>query len=153
SWRGISMMAAPSDRRQRAMDGLLRANPSLHHHLFGSHPKRILSLDGGGVLGVMEIAFLEKIEALLRQHFNRPRLVLGEYFDLIGGTSTGSIIASGLALGMTTAQLKDLYFDFAEGIFRKPLLSIPGIGPRFDARILANKLRAVLGERQLQSSD
>lgn len=147
------MTGTPSDRRQRVMEQLRRTNPSLHHHLFGAHPKRVLSLDGGGVLGVMEIAFLEKMEAVLRQRFNRPRLVLAEYFDLIGGTSTGAIIASALALGMTTAQIKALYFDFAAAIFRKPLLSIPGIGPRFDARILANKLRSVLGERQLQSSD
>lgn len=140
-------------RRQRAERILTQSNPSLRHHLFGQHPKRILALDGGGVLGIIEIAFLEQIEALLRARTNNPRLVLGEYFDLVGGTSTGSIIATGLALGMTVTQLKELYFDFATAIFRKPLFAVPGIAPRFDARILANKLRAVLGERQLQSTD
>jgi hypothetical protein len=34
-------------------------------HLFGPGPKRILSLDGGGVRGALTVAFLERIEALL----------------------------------------------------------------------------------------
>ena len=147
------MSETVEQRRQRAERILSQSNPPLRYHLFGKSPKRVLALDGGGVLGIIEIAFLEKIEALLRQRTNNSRLVLADYFDLIGGTSTGSIIATGLALGMTVAQLKELYINFAAAIFRKPLLSIPVIGPRFDARILANKLRAVLGERQLQSTD
>ncbi|MGD9786203.1 MAG: patatin-like phospholipase family protein [Hyphomicrobiaceae bacterium] len=113
----------------------------------------MLALDGGGVLGVIEIAFLERIEAALRGKLRNPDLVLADYFDLIGGTSTGAIIATGLALGMTAGQIKRLYFDLADEIFQKPLFSIPGIGPRFDARILTNKLRGILGERQLQTTD
>ena len=34
-------------------------------HLFGPGPKRILSLDGGGVRGIISLAYLERIEALL----------------------------------------------------------------------------------------
>ena len=53
-------------------------------------PKRALALSGGGTLGVIEIAFLEKIEAVLRDRFRKPDLRLCEYFDLFGGTSTGA---------------------------------------------------------------
>jgi hypothetical protein len=113
----------------------------------------MLGLDGGGVLGVIEIAFLEEIEALLRRRTGNPRLVLADYFDLIGGTSTGAIIATALALGMTVAQVKDLYFDFAPAIFKTPLIPIEYIFPKFDAAGLERKLRDVLGERQLRSED
>lgn len=113
----------------------------------------MLALDGGGVLGVIEVAFIEEIEALLRQRTGDPDLVLGDYFDLIGGTSTGAIIATALALGFTAKQVKSLYFDFCPAIFSRPLSSIPGLGPRFNAGALASKLRGVLGERQLQSED
>jgi len=52
-------------------------------------PKRILSLDGGGIRGFLTLQYLEAIEALLRQRTGRADLVLSDYFDLIGGTSTG----------------------------------------------------------------
>ena len=61
-------------------------------------PHRMLALDGGGIRGVLTLCMLERIEALVR----KP---LGEYFDYIAGTSTGAIIASGLARGMTVAEL------------------------------------------------
>lgn len=147
------MDAIDNEHRARKSAKLAAANPSLHRHLMGSQPKRILALDGGGVLGIIEIAFLERIEALLRTRFRRPGLVLSDYFDLVGGTSTGAIIATGLALGMTAGQLKELYFSLAHDVFRRPLFSLPGVGARFDARILANKLRGILGDRPLESQD
>ena len=70
------------------------------HHLFSKGPKRILSIDGGGVRGIIALKFLEEIESILRARTNNPELCLSDYFDLIGGTSTGAIIASGLALGL-----------------------------------------------------
>ncbi|MEM6916215.1 MAG: patatin-like phospholipase family protein, partial [Verrucomicrobiota bacterium] len=65
--------------------------------------KRILSLDGGGIRGVFTIAILERIEALLREHYkdSKPGLVLADYFDFIGGTSTGAIIAALLSKGLS----------------------------------------------------
>ncbi|MGZ5889558.1 MAG: patatin-like phospholipase family protein [Hyphomicrobium sp.] len=117
-------------------------------------PKRILSLDGGGTKGIIEIAFLEKIESLLAGRTSNPAAFrLCDYFDLIGGTSTGSIIATALALGMTAAEVKDLYFRLARKIFRKPWFGIPGFAPRFHARGLGKVLLEVLGERPLESED
>src|SRR5207253_118599 len=37
------------------------------HHLFAPGPKRVLALDGGGVRGAITVAFLERIEELLKQ--------------------------------------------------------------------------------------
>lgn len=118
-----------------------------------SGPKRMLALDGGGTLGVMEIAFLEQIEALLQKRYGKPDMRLCEYFDLIGGTSTGAIIASALALGMSAAEVKELYFRVGPGAFYKPWLSLPGIRPRFSSEGLIGILKEVLGERELQSED
>src|SRR5919108_1042611 len=76
-------------------------------HLFCPGPKRILALDGGGVRGAISVAFLERIEALLSEHQGRP-VRLGDYFHLVGGTSTGSIIAGALALGYRAEQVREL---------------------------------------------
>ena len=81
--------------------------------------KRILSLDGGGIRGLVTIEVLAKIETLLRKRLNRPNLLLGEYFDLIAGTSTGSIIATMLSWGMTVDQLREHYLKTASLIFIK----------------------------------
>ena len=51
-------------------------------------PKRLLALDGGGIRGVLTLGYLAEIEANLRIRHDDLRLVLSDYFDLIGGTST-----------------------------------------------------------------
>src|SRR6266496_218908 len=69
-------------------------------------PRRMLALDGGGIRGLLTLGILEKIEALVAGTSGRT---LGEYFDYVAGTSTGAIIAAGIARGMTIAQLIDFY--------------------------------------------
>src|SRR5437588_10871769 len=91
-------------------------------HLFGAGPKRLLSLDGGGVRGVISVAFLERIEAILSAQAGR-NIRLGDWFDLIGGTSTGAIIATALALGKTTADLRDICHRLAPRAFSPLALS------------------------------
>jgi Patatin-like phospholipase len=82
-------------------------------------PKRILALDGGGVRGSLTLGYLEAIERLLRERYGRPDLRLCEYFDLIGGTSAGSILAAALALGMDTATVTEKAQDFIGKTFGK----------------------------------
>lgn len=72
--------------------------------------KRILTIDGGGIKGTQPAAFL----AALEEDLDRP---IGEYFDLIAGTSTGGIIAIGLAMGLTAKELLKLYEDRGPYIF------------------------------------
>ena len=47
---------------------------------------------------------------------------LGKRFDLIGGTSTGAILAAGLALGMKACELRDFYVELGPDIFKKVFL-------------------------------
>jgi patatin-like phospholipase/acyl hydrolase len=78
-------------------------------------PKRILSLDGGGIRGVLTLQFLDRIEAMLRNRTGIPDLVLCDYFDLIGGTSTGSIIAAALACGFSVARYNQRVWKWRKG--------------------------------------
>ncbi|MDR3462330.1 MAG: patatin-like phospholipase family protein [Beijerinckiaceae bacterium] len=124
---------------------------SRDRHLFGPGRKRILALDGGGVRGALSIGFLERLEALLAQRAGAP-VRLCDYFDLIGGTSTGSIIAAVLALGMSTKDLKAFYLNLAPKVFRRRPWRIPGWHAKFDAERLRLELDQVLGDMKLGSS-
>lgn len=54
---------------------------------------RILSLDGGGIRGIISCVILKYIEEQLQQQDN-PNAKIGDYFDLIAGTSTGGLITA-----------------------------------------------------------
>ncbi len=82
-------------------------------------PKRILALDGGGVRGLLSLEFLARVEDVLRARTGRPDLVLADYFDLVGGTSTGAMIAGGLATGMEVAAIRELYLTAGREVFRR----------------------------------
>ena len=71
---------------------------------------QILSLIGGGIRGAFVTAYLNEIE----QKLGRP---IVECFDLIAGTSTGGIIAAGLAQGKSAAEMHDFYVRFGSKIF------------------------------------
>ena len=121
-------------------------------HLFNAGHKRILALDGGGVRGAITLAFLAKLEKVIEEIEGRP-VLLGDWFDLIGGTSTGAIIASGLALGFRAAELYDFYQHFGPRVFQKSVLRVTGLRARFDSRQLKKELDSILGTRTLESED
>jgi predicted acylesterase/phospholipase RssA len=121
-------------------------------HLFGSGPKRILAIDGGGVRGIVALAFLEEIENLLTKRAGAP-VRLCDHFDLIGGTSTGAIIATGLALGLSVAKLREHYLELAPLVFKPPWVKLPGWRALFDAQTLQRQLDIIIGARTLDSAD
>ena len=75
---------------------------------------KILSIDGGGIRGVLSATILKEIEATL-QAKNKPKL--HEYFNLIAGTSTGSILAAGIACQLDAETLINLYKEYGRDIF------------------------------------
>jgi len=83
--------------------------------------KRILSLDGGGLRGVFALAVLERMEAVLRDRFPRRRnkFVLADYFDFIGGTSTGAIIAALLSKGLSVREIRESYEQLGPVVFQR----------------------------------
>ncbi|MBI1369084.1 MAG: patatin [Planctomycetes bacterium] len=81
--------------------------------------KRILSLDGGGIRGLLSIAVVKRIEAILRETHGDDQLVLADVFDLFAGTSTGAIIAAGLCWGMSAGEIEKLYIEHGAELFRK----------------------------------
>ena len=120
-------------------------------HLFAPGPKRILALDGGGVRGLIALAFLERIETILRERTGRPELRISDHFDLIGGSSTGAVISTGLALGHSVTHMIDLYLHLARQGFQ-PHHWLGGIlVPKFRADALMQALRTQLGEETLGS--
>ncbi|TMM58027.1 patatin [Maribacter algarum] len=93
---------------------------TLAEHLSANNgKKRILSLDGGGIRGALTLGYLKKIESIIREKEQDDSLLLCDYFDLIGGTSTGSIIASGLAIGKSVDEITELYLELGGKIFGK----------------------------------
>jgi uncharacterized protein len=74
--------------------------------------KRILSIDGGGIRGIIPLAALVKVEA----RYGKPAR---EIFDFLAGTSTGSVIAAGLALGISARGLLSLYRNLARQAFQR----------------------------------
>ncbi len=121
-------------------------------HLFGPGPKRILALDGGGVRGAITVAFLERIEALFCGHYGKD-VRLGDHFDLVGGTSTGAIIAGALALGYRATQVRDFYTKLAPLAFKRQKWSIPILQAKFDVRGLRTEIEQIIGKLELQSEE
>lgn len=83
-------------------------------------PHRLLALDGGGIRGVLTLGILEEVENQLAVRSPKPSSFrLCQYFDYIAGTSTGAIIAAGLARGMSVAELLGFYRAKGEAMFDK----------------------------------
>ena len=95
---------------------------------------RILSVDGGGYLGIATAAFIRGIE----QHFG---MRFSERFDLFCRTSTGAILALGLAYGRTGEELTNLYQLLGKSVFGKQRWTR---GYLFKARYDNKPLRKVL---------
>lgn len=116
--------------------------------------KKILSIDGGGIRGIIPVLLLSEIEARLRENCK----TLSDVFDLYAGTSTGGIIALGLAKQkpLRLDELIEMYTGkAAKRIFRKKgLLSfIPDNwrileDERYASRGINSVLKSLFGEAE-----
>lgn len=123
-------------------------------HLFGPGPKRILSLDGGGIRGALTLGYLQRLEDILRQRAgDDPDFRLSDYFDLIGGTSTGSIIATGLAMGFSVEKLQGIYQALSDQVFKKSLLRFGLFSAKFPVEPLQEALTQYFGDTTLGSGN
>ncbi|WHZ14120.1 MAG: Patatin [Nitrospira sp.] len=108
-----------------------------------SGPKKILACDGGGILGLMTVEILAKLEADLRARFGTPDLVLADWFDFVCGTSTGAIIAACISAGMSMDRIRAFYVESGEQMFDKASV-FKRLRYSYNDEPLAAKLRAEL---------
>ncbi|ABG51055.1 Patatin [Trichodesmium erythraeum IMS101] len=112
---------------------------------------RILCLDGGGIRGIMPARILQKVE----ERLGGP---LKDHFDLIAGTSTGSILAVGIGLGKSPEEMLNLYLEKGLQIFpyqslfslkRLPIIFKYGLSaPKFSHEGLMGVLQEQFGENK-----
>lgn len=98
---------------------------SLSQRYSQPRPHRLLSLDGGGIRGILTLQVLLKLETELAAHYypqapeKQENFRLCQFFDYIGGTSTGAIIATALAIGMSVQEIIKFYKSFGQTAFAK----------------------------------
>ena len=114
--------------------------------------RKLLAIDGGGIRGVLALEILAKMEAELRDKIGDKTLRLGDYFDFIGGTSTGAIVAAGLAKGMQVQEILDFYIRCGADMFTRAGL-VQRLRYSYEDEPLAAKLREVFGGRANLGSD
>ena len=106
-----------------------------------SKPFYILSIDGGGYRGLFAAHVLRRMEEEWQPEWR-------DLFGMVAGTSTGAIVAAGLACGTSATQLASLYEEYGREIFTaRGLARIPGFS-LFASRYSHSPLRALL-ERTL----
>lgn len=106
-------------------------------------PFRILAIDGGGIRGVYPAHLLSRMETEWSVNWL-------DRFDLIAGTSTGSIIAAGLACGMSAKDLLSLYCERAAEIFcRRPFNYLGLFASCYNNTGLRNILMQLFGDKRL----
>lgn len=107
--------------------------------------KKILALDGGGILGLMAVEVLIAIEDMLRERDpRRSDFVLADYFDFVAGTSTGAIIAACISIGMPMRRIRQFYLDSGNEMFDRASL-LRRFHYKFEDDKLALKLQNEIG--------
>ena len=109
-------------------------------------PFRILSIEGGGILGAFAAGALQEMERATRRR-------IADHFDLIAGTSTGGIIAIALAMGLSARQICRFYIHHGTEIFpdigflSRPIATVRHLfRPKYVASRLKHLLQSILSD-------
>ena len=110
-------------------------------------PYRVLSFDGGGIRGLVPLILFDRLESEIPGWLDKA--------DLQAGTSTGGIIALGLAYGVTIAELRKLYEEHGKRILDDSWWdNLCDLGKTRDADRKTNNLetevRRILGNTKLK---
>ncbi|KAL1892639.1 hypothetical protein Sste5346_006924 [Sporothrix stenoceras] len=115
---------------------------------------RLLSLDGGGVRGLSSLMILRRLMATVDPE-SPPKPC--EYFDMIGGTSTGGLIAIMLGrLQMTVDECIEAYTSLSDKVFEKKSHRVKINGKlqgRFDTAELEETIKRILRARNLHEDE
>ncbi len=115
--------------------------------------KIILSIDGGGIRGIVPGQILIHIERLLKEIYDEPTYRIADHFDMVAGTSTGGLLACAYLLGeydrpkFTAEEVVDIYFERGDDIFNIPLFHrIRTAGGMLDEKYPATGLEETLAD-------
>jgi patatin-like phospholipase len=116
-------------------------------------PRKLLALDGGGIRGVLTLQVLIRMEEILAEQSGQgDKFRLCNFFDYIGGTSTGAIIAAGLAIGKSARFLSDFYQEVGPAMFEKAFV-LRRLKHLYKSEPLTEKLKEVFGADTTLDSD
>jgi len=104
---------------------------------------KILGIDGGGIRGVFAISILKAMEEAYQSK-------ISDHFDLVAGTSTGSIIAAGAAMDSDMDTLLDQYYQYGGKIFMKEA-KVGLFKSIYSDRSLRVLLKKAFGDQELQA--
>ncbi|MDQ3047288.1 MAG: patatin-like phospholipase family protein [Bacteroidota bacterium] len=122
---------------------------------------RILSIDGGGIRGILPGQILVALEEKLQILSGNPNSRLADYFDLFAGTSTGGILTCLYLFPdkdgrprFTAEEAVDIYLKNGGGIFkedlRQQLVSLNGfIEEKYPSADIESLLMNYFGEKKL----
>ncbi|XP_012838705.1 PREDICTED: patatin-like protein 2 [Erythranthe guttata] len=147
---------------KRASSSLLQIQPPTYGNLI-----TILSIDGGGVRGIIPAVILEFLESQL-QELDGEEARLADYFDVIAGTSTGGLVTAMLTAPDTNNRplfaakdIKPFYLQNSPQIFPQKRCGLFGLvaktlksvgGPKYDGEYLHRVVREKLGETRLHET-
>ncbi|MEO8805545.1 MAG: patatin-like phospholipase family protein, partial [Burkholderiaceae bacterium] len=121
-----------------------------------ARPLRVLSLAGGGFLGLYAAVVLEGLEA-------RAGVPLARRFDLLAGTSIGAVLALALAFEIPMSALVQLFKEHGPAVFSSRALpsgamsrlldlSRSVLGPKYSGQALRDALQTHLGAKRLSEA-
>lgn len=145
---GVSI--APIGDHLRPFSVISSGGPGYTGRYVGNQMKRILSIDGGGIRGIIPTVVLRAFETYTGRN-------CVDMFDLLVGTITGGIITLGIAHPnqFGAERLLELFKDKGSAIFNKPRGPLPQLmmgGPKYSGQELAQVLRDYFGEARLRDS-
>ncbi|KAL6318314.1 hypothetical protein AAG906_039406 [Vitis piasezkii] len=128
----------------------------------------ILSIDGGGIRGLIPGTVLGFLESEL-QKLDGEDARISDYFDVIAGTSTGGLVTAMLTTPnentgrplFSAKDIKDFYLDHCPKIFPQhshdPIPHVTKVvtalsGPKYDGKYLHNLVKEKLGETRLHQT-
>ena len=126
---------------------------------------RILSIDGGGMRGLIPLYALDSLEQKLKARTRDPSVCLADFFELVVGTSSGSIIASSLLYPdhgkknprskYSPREIIDLYMEYGKEIFGASWWqSIKSVGGLTEAKFsdagIKRVMKRYLGDAELK---
>ncbi|XP_028808750.1 patatin-like protein 2 [Neltuma alba] len=127
----------------------------------------VLSIDGGGVRGIIPAVILQRLEAELQKLENNENVRIADYFDVISGSSTGGLIAAMLTAPnpqnrplFSAPQIVQFYKDECPNIFPQKTFSSPEeaeaktlmLGPKYKNDYLCKITRQKLGQTRLSDT-